>query len=334
MDDDVVEYLLEGDPAIRWQTLRDLTDAPADQVAAERARVATEGWGARLLADQAPDGRWDGGTYRPGWADESRPFFDAWTATHFSLQSLMEYGLDPASAQAQRAIGLVRDNVRWEHENEPYFEGEVEPCINGIALAVGAYFGQDGAPIADTLLATQHDDGGWNCWEEDAAAPSSFHSTICALEGLWAWGQRTGVEDESDAPPTTARDAGAVTAARLRGEEYLLERSLFRRRSTGGIPDPRITMLSSPVRWFYDVLRGLDYFRVARPEGDDRCADAVELLRGKRLGNGLFPLENNHEGPTLFEMEREHEGFPSRWVTLRALRVLRWWDVGRTPQPV
>lgn len=324
--DGVVSYLLEGDPAIRWQTLRDLTDAPAEQVVAERARVATEGWGARLLAEQAPDGKWDGGTYRPGWVDESRPFFDAWTATHFSLQSLMEYGLDPASPQAQRAVALVRDNVRWEHDDEPYFDGEVEPCINGIALAIGAYFGQDASRIADTLLSTQHDDGGWNCWEEDAAAPGSFHSTICALEGLWAWGQATGVPDEVDAPPTIARDAGAVTAARLRGEEYLLERGLFRRKTTGEIPDLRITMTSSPVRWFYDILRALDYFRLARPERDERCAEAVELLRGKRLDNGLFPLENNHEGPTLFRMEGEHDGFPSRWVTLRALRVLRWWD--------
>ncbi|MDY0909078.1 hypothetical protein [Microbacterium sp. CFBP9034] len=311
--DDVVDYLLAGDPAIRWQVMRDLTDAPADAVAAERARVATEGWGARLLAEQGEDGRWDGGTYRPGWADESRPFFDAWTATHFSLQSLVEYGIDPESPEARQAIALVRDNARWDYNGELYFQGEVEPCINGIALVAGAYFGQDAAPIADTLLATQHADGGWNCWEEDPATPGSFHSTICALEGLWAWEQATGGSDD-------------VRAARLRGEEYLLERRLFRRASTGEIPDLRLTMTSWPTRWFYDVLRGLEYFRQARPERDDRCAEAVELLRGKRLENGLFPFENDHAGPVLFEMEAEHEGFPSRWVTLRALRVLRWWD--------
>src|SRR5687768_8409440 len=134
--DAVVEYLLTGDPAIRWQVLQDLTDASPDEVAAERARVATEGWGARLLAEQAGDGRWDGGTYRPGWVDESRPFFDAWTATHFSLQSLAEFGLDPASPEAQRAIALVRDNVRWENNDQLYFQGEAEPCINGIALKI------------------------------------------------------------------------------------------------------------------------------------------------------------------------------------------------------
>jgi len=310
---DVIEYLMEGDPAIRWQVMRDLTDAPADAVAAERARIATEGWGARLLAEQADDGRWDGGTYRPGWADESRPFFDAWTATHFSLQSLIEYGLDPASAEARRAIALVRDNVRWDYNGELYFEGEVEPCINGIALAVGAYFGQASAPIVATVLATQHADGGWNCWEEDAAKPGSFHSTINALEGLRAWEQATGGTE-------------AARAARLRGEEFLLERSLFRRKSTGEIADLRMTMLSSPVRWFYDILRALDYFRVARPERDSRCAEAVEVLRAKELPMGLYPLENTHMGPTLFDLEAEGEGFPSRWVTLRALRVLRWWD--------
>lgn len=311
--DAVVEYLLTGDPAIRWQVLRDLTDASPDEVAAERARVATEGWGARLLAEQAADGRWDGGTYRPGWVDESRPFFDAWTATHFCLQSLAEFGLDPASPAAQRAVALVRDNVRWENNDELYFQGETEPCINGIALTTGAYFAQDAAAIAATIIATQHDDGGWNCWEEDAAAPGSFHSTICAIEGLWGWERQSGTQAES-------------TAARLRGEEFLLERGLFRRKSTGAIPDLRITLTSSPVRWFYDILRALDYFRLARPERDDRCAEAVELLRSKRLENGLFRLENDHAGPTLFSMDGEHEGYPSRWVTLRALRVLRWWD--------
>lgn len=310
---DVIEYLMTGDPAIRWQVMRDLTDASPDDVAAERAKVATEGWGARMLAEQGQDGLWDGGTYRPGWVDESRPFFDAWTATHFSLQSLVEYGLDPDSPEARRAVTLVRDNARWEYNGELYFEGEAEPCINGIALVTGAYFGQEAGGIADTLLATQHDDGGWNCWEEDPATPSSFHSTICALEGLWAWEQARGATD-------------AAREARRRGEEYLLERHLFRRKSDGTIPDPRITMISVPWRWFYDVLRGLEYMRLARPERDPRCAEAVELVRGKRLGNGLFPFENHHEGPMLFGMDGERDGFPSRWATLRALRVLRWWD--------
>lgn len=307
--DGVIDHLLAGDPAIRWQVLRDLTDAPPEEVAVERAKVAAEGWGARLLALQTDDGRWDGGTYRPGWADEDRPFFDAWTATHFALQQLVDFGVDPRSPQAVTAIERVRTQVRWEHAGEPYLDGEVEPCINGAALSIAAYFGQDGHRMVDTLLAGQLADGGWNCWED--AAVSSLHSTICALEGLRDW---EGVVGDDRIPD-----------ARHRAEEYLLQRRLLWRRSDGAVIDPRFAMLSYPVRWFYDVLRGLDHFRLV-DRRDPRLADAVEMLRAKRLPNGLWPLENTHEGPTLFEMEREAEGFPSRWVTLRALRVLRWWD--------
>ncbi|WP_404431942.1 hypothetical protein LG299_15795 [Microbacterium lacus] len=313
--DEVVEYLRSGDPAIRWQVLRDLTDASADDIARERARVADEGWGAQLLAEQSADGRWDGGTYRPGWADESRPFFDAWTATHFSLQQLMDFGIDPGDPRVRAAIARVRENVRWEHDNEPYFEGETEPCINGTALAVAAYFGEDGHAIAETLLASQLPDGGWNCWDEDGTSASSFHSTICALEGLWAWEQSGTVQDP---------DAAATT--RRRGEEYLLERSLLRRVSNGALIDPRFGMASYPVRWYFDYLRALEYFRLARPEGDPRCGEAVALLRSAQLPMGLWSLELTHEGPRLFSFEQEGEGRPSRWVTLRALRVLRWAD--------
>ncbi|GAA3205904.1 hypothetical protein [Microbacterium terregens] len=310
---DVIEYLLDSDPAIRWQVLRDLTEASADEVAAERARVAVEGWGAQLLADQAENGLWDDGVYRPGWVDESRPFYDAWTGTHPSLELLREFGADPAAPEVVEAITLVREKVQWDYAGEPYFQGEVEPCINGGALANAAYFGQDGSHIVETLLAGQLPDGGWNCWDEDGTSRSSFHSTICVLEGLWAWEQATGGSD-------------AAAAARAKGDEYLLERRLFRRASTGEAIDPRFTMPSFPTRWYYDVLRGLDYFRRARPERDPRCAEAIELLRGKQLPFGLWKLELTHQGPTPFAMGGEHEGFPSRWITLRALRVLRWWD--------
>jgi hypothetical protein len=306
----VVEWLLDADPAIRWQVLRDLTDAPPDEVAAERARVAREGWGGQLLALQAPDGLWDGGTYRAGWVDESKPFYDVWTATHFSLQTLRDFGVDPRSPEARRAVALVRDNVRWEANAALYFEGETDPCINGIALAVGAYFGERVDGIVDRLLDDRLADGGWNCWAEYGARVSSFHSTICVLEGLLEW-ERAGGSSE------------AAVAARRSGEEYLLERRLFRRRSTGEVVDPRFTMFSFPTRWYYDVLRALDYFRSTGSPPDDRGAEAIELVARKRDENGLWPLENNHQGATHFEMEGP-EGFPSRWNTLRALRVLRW----------
>jgi hypothetical protein len=155
-----IESLLDADPAIRWQVIRDLTDAAPDAVAAERSRVAVEGWGAQLLALQGVDGRWDGGTYRPGWVDESRPFFDAWTGTHFSLQLLRDLGLDPDSPEARRAASLVREHVRWDVNGGLYFGGEVEPCINGLALANGAYFGESIDGIVERLLGDQLDDGG------------------------------------------------------------------------------------------------------------------------------------------------------------------------------
>lgn len=308
---DVVDWLLDSDPAIRWQVMRDVLDAPPDEVAAERARVAREGWGARLLAEQDPDGRWDGGTYRPGWADEERPFFDAWTATHFSLQQLADLGADPRDPAVASVIDRVRANVRWEHAGEPFFDGEVEPCVNGIALGVAAYFGQDGGRIAATLADGRLADGAWNCWAEFGATVSSFHSTICAVEGLAAW-------------QATGRAEAAVADALGSGEEYLLERGLYRRRSTGAVPDPRITMLSYPVRWYHDVLRGLEHFRRV-DRRDPRLADAIGLVRGAAGGDGRWRLENVHEGPTLFGFG-EGEGMPSRWVTLRAMRVLRWWD--------
>ncbi len=306
----VVHWLLDSDPAIRWQVLRDLTDQPTTRVDGERVRVAVEGWGAQLLALQDDDGSWDGGTYRPGWVDESKPFFDAWTATHFSLQLLRDFGLDPAAPEARRALSLVRENVRWGVNDAPYFKGETEPCVNGIALAVGAYFGEQVDDIVDRLLSDQLDDAGWNCWAEYGATVSSFHTTICVLEGLAAW-ERAGGQSE------------AVRAARARGEEYLLERRLFRSRSTGQVIDPRFTMFSFPTRWYYDVLRGLEYFRSTGADYDERCDEAISLVVDKRDAAGRWPLENTHQGPTHFEMEGP-DGFPSRWNTLRAMRVLKW----------
>jgi hypothetical protein len=307
-------WLLDADPAIRWQVLRDLADAAPDEVAVERARVSVEGWGAQLLGLQDADGRWDGGTYRPGWVVESRPFFDAWTATHFSLGLLRDFGLDPDSSEARRAVALVREHVRWEANEALYFEGETEPCINGLAAANGAYFGEAVDGIVERLLGDQLPDGGWNCWAEYGAEVSSFHTTICVLEGLLEWEQ-------------TAGSSERVAAARRRGEEYLLERGLLRRRSTGQIIDPRFTMFSFPTRWYYDVLRALEYLRSTGAEPDDRCAEAIDLVASRRDEGHRWPLENTHQGPTHFEMEGP-DGFPSLWNTLRARRVLRWAGLG------
>ncbi|WP_133545187.1 hypothetical protein [Microbacterium sp. BK668] len=312
---DVTEYLKQGDPAIRWQVMQDLEAAPAADVAAERARVAAEGWGATLLGLQADDGYWDGGAYRPPWTESYANFFDTWSATHFSLQTLMDLGADPADPRVREALDRVERNVRWDYNDELYFQGEVEPCINGVALSIGAYFGRDASRICQTLVDTQLGDGGWNCWVDDGQGVGSFHSTICALEGLRDWESATGGTESS-------------REARRRGEEYLLDRRLMRRATTGEIADPRFTLLSFPTRWYYDILRGADYFRIARPQRDERCAEAVDLIRSKALPMGMWKIENEHQGASHLAFEDEAEGFPSRWVTLRALRVLRWWDAG------
>jgi hypothetical protein len=296
---DVSEWLLDSDPALRWQVMRDLTGAPDDAVAAERARVATEGWGARLLALQGPDGQWGGGT-----------FFPPWTSTMWTLMGLRHLGLDPSSARARHAIGLVRENSRWDHAGQPFFEGEVEPCINGKAVAIGAYFGEDVQGIVDRLLGEQMSDGGWNCEQENGSTRGSFHSTIDVLEGLLEYERATG-------------DSPEVTAARLGGQEYLLERRMLRRQSTGEVIDPSWTQFSYPPRYFYDVLRGLDYLRSAGVVPDERVAEAIDLVESKRDADGRWPLENPHPGKVHFDLD-EGEGRPSRWNTLRAMRVLRW----------
>ena len=245
--------------------------------------------------------------------DGSQP----WTATTYSLLQLRDFGVDPASDQMRRTVALVRDNCRWEEGGQPYFSGEVEPCINGMTVGLGAYFGQDVDGVVARLVSEQLDDGGWNCWAEHGAVVSSLATTINVLEGLLAHEQATGGSAES-------------IAARRRGEEYLLERRLFRRKSTGEVIDPAWLEFTFPTRWHYDVLRALDYFRSAGGPPDPRLAEAIELLRSKQQPNGVWPLENTHPGQIHFELE-DGDGQPSRWNTLRALRVLQWYGNGAHP---
>jgi hypothetical protein len=311
-----LDWLLDSDPALRWQVLRDLTDATADEVYAERKRVATDGWGARLLALQADNGQWDGGTYWPAQDDD--PDGQPWTATTYSLLLLRDFGLLPDSTQARHAISLVRENSRWEEGNQPFFDGEVEPCINGMTVALGAYFGENVEAVVARLTSDQLGDGGWNCEAGRGSTRSSFHSTICVLEGLWEFERATGGTPE-------------LRAARGRAEEYLLERRLLRRKSTGGLISEDWLRFSYPTRWFYDILRGLDYFRSTGAAPDQRLAEAVEIVRSKQQPDGTWLLENTHPGKVHFALE-DGDGQPSRWNTLRALRVLRWYD-GSQEQP-
>ncbi|MCE0488304.1 hypothetical protein [Ornithinimicrobium sediminis] len=305
----VLDWLLEGDPSIRWQVMRDLLDADDETVAAERDRVATEGWGARLLALRYPDGQWAGGACFPAGFRWGESDGQPWTSTLPTLDLLRILGLPPSSPQGIETTALVRDRCRWEHAGQPFFSGEVEECINGRTVAIGASFGQDVDAVVDRLLADQLADGGWNCWREQGAVRSSFHSTICVLEGLLAYERATG--------------STAVVDARRRGEEHLLQRRLFRRLSTGEVIDPDWLQFSFPVQWHYDVLRGLEHFREVGDAPDPRLEEAFELVRAKRQPDGTWLLENTHSGEVHLELE-DGDGNPSRWNTLRALRVLRW----------
>lgn len=307
---DVIDWLLDSDPAVRWQVLQHLTDAPAEQVLAERDRVATEGWGARLLPLQGADGQWDGGTYWPQHDDD--PDGQPWTATTYSLLLLRDFGLNPATPEARGAVRLVRDNSRWEEGNQPFFRGEVEPCINGMTAALGAYFGENVDAVVDRLTREQLGDGGWNCEAERGSTRSSFHTTICVLEGLLEHERATG-------------GTSASREARHRGDEYLLERRLLRRKSTGDMISQDWLRFSFPTRWYYDVLRGLDYFRSAGGTPDERLGEAADLARSKQQPGGIWLLENTHAGKVHFPLE-DGDGQPSRWNTLRALRVLKWYD--------
>jgi hypothetical protein len=307
---DLIDWLLESDPAIRWQVLRDLTDASPDEVAAERARVEREGWGGRLLALQGADGLWDGGALFPASYTGGEPG-QPWTTTMHTLQTLQIFGLDPASEAAHRALALVAENGRWENAGQRYFDGEVEPCINGRTIETGAYFGVDVGAIVERILGDRLADGGWNCEAENGSVRSSFDTTINVLDGLLEFERATG-------------GSATVRQARRSGEEYLLERGLFRRRSTGEVADSAYLDFAFPYYWRYDVLRALDYFRRSGVERDSRMAEAVEIVLSKRQPDGRWLLDRIHPGRVHFAFEGK-VGQPSRWNTLRALRVLDWW---------
>lgn len=318
MPDPVITWLLDSDPAIRWQVMRDLLDAPEAEWRAERTKIETAGWGAKLFSLQDEDGQWDGGAFVPAsftpekWKREGQP----WTATCWTLHQLREFGLEPGCACARRTVKLIGQNSRWDHDNQPYWEGEVEECINGRTVADGAYFGVDVSPIVRRLLGEIQEDGGWNCERANGSKVSSFDTTISVLEGLLEYEKARGATEETQ-------------AARRGGEDYLLRRSLFRRLSTGEAADEQYLQFTHPSHWRYDVLRALDYFRAAslheRTPPDPRLAEAVDHVRSMRQPDGRWLLDWKARGRRWFDLD-EGVGEPSRWITLRALRVLKWWD--------
>lgn len=302
-----IRWLLDSDPAIRWQVMQDLTGETPERVAAERSRVATEGWGARLLALQSPAGNW-------GTPQQDRGLL----MTLYSLVLFKDFGLDPGSRQARKMIGGVEKRLRFQWlDNRPFLDGETEPCINGRILGLGSYFERPNDALADQLLAEQLEDGGWNCeaWpflsaKRPPSRRSSFHTTICVLEGLLEY-ERAG------------RKSAAVAKARKKGENYLLERGMFRSLRTGEVIDRRWLRFSFPAFWHYDVLRGLDYLRNAGVKPDSRIQEAIETVIQRRHQNGRWPLNLVHREPIPIEIETA-VGKASRWNTLRALRVFRW----------
>lgn len=298
---DTIDWLLASDPAIGCQAMRDLTDASPAEIAAERARIPSEGIGSKILACQGADGSW----HRPDAPD--------WLPTLFSLQVLRATGVDRAEPAIESALARLDAGFRWDKEfgAKPFFEGEVEPCINGGALALGGYFGRPTASLARCLVSEQLEDGGWNC-QAPKSVRSSFHTTICVLEGLLEYERAVGSAPE-------------IAAARRRGEEYLMERQLFRRLSTGEVANPDFLKFAFPPRYHYDVLRALDYLRAADVEKpDDRLSEAVRLVESKRQPDGRWLLDAAYDEALSWPLG-ESVSESSRWNTLRALRVLRWY---------
>ncbi|WP_263416916.1 hypothetical protein [Terriglobus albidus] len=320
-----LDWLLESDPAICWQAMRDLTESPPMPAAVEtiqqsnnstiqpafanRARIPHEGLGAKILSSQQPNGSWLR-TDQPRWA-----------STLVTMLLLRSMGIDPADATVDAAVVRLETSLCWDDHpgfwdlrpptpgGNPFFEGEEEPCINGGVLALGGYFGRPSSSLAQRLLSQQLEDGGWNC-EAPTSSRSSFHTTICVLEGL--------LEYERAAGPATE-----IAAARARGEEYLLQRSLFRRLSTGEVANAEFLELAFPPRYHYDILRALDYFRAAN-RIDPRLSEVIGILESRRQPDGRWLLDRAYDEALPFPVA-ETVGKPSRWNTLRALRVLRWY---------
>lgn len=323
---DVVEWLLDSDPAVRWQVLRDLKDASADVVADERARVAHVGWGAALLAARRTDGSWEAGAHWPDWATmeivkaEGQP----WTSTAPVLTELRLLGADPHDPAVADAVSRATAAVRWEHANEPFWDGEVEPCINSATVSSGVYFGHDVSGIVNRLLTEQMADGGWNCEQENGSVRGSFDTTISVVEALLAY-ERAAHAGTLPPPRADTPDLDVVADRRHGGEEYLLARHLFRRLSTREVAQERYLQPTFPTRWGHDILRGLEHFRERGSTPDIRLAEAIEEIADLRMPDGRWALSRTVRGRTHTHMEGP-AGTPSRWITLKALRVLRWWS--------
>lgn len=315
LSDALAGWLMDSDPALRWQVERDLLDAPTKVWEATRAQVATDGFGASLLALQDDDGQWAGGAFFPAGFDgtgDGQPY----TATTWSLNSLREWGLDATVLRRRRTAELLATHSRWEYDDLPYWGGEVDCCINAWTLANGLWLGADVAGLADWFVEHRLPDGGWNCDWVAGSTRSSYHSTLNSLKGLLAYDVATG-------------GTAATHAARRAGEEYLLRRSLFRRLRTGKPVAMWVGEFVNPPRWKYSVLNAADYFREAAlhdgTSPDPRMTEAVALIREARQPDGTWQQARCHPGRVWFDTDVT-VGEPSKWLTLCGIRVLRWWE--------
>ena len=312
--DRAIEWLLRGDPAIRWQALRDVAGAAERRVEREQRSVVREGWGARLLARQDPEGTWAGGLSSDGGL-----YSPKWISTTYTMLLLRDFGLPANNRQARKACALLLDRGLQRDGGINYgiwakWTGRSETCVTGMVLSILSHFKHDDDRLdtmANHLLRQQMPDGGWNCRRPDGATHASVHTTS-VLEGLRLYELRR------------ERDVRALRAAQRRGREFLLMHRLFRSHRTGEIIKPVFTRFSFPPRWHYDILRALDYFQAVNAPRDRRLAEAIGIVRSSQCEDGRWVLQHSHKGKTYFELERL--GAPSRWNTLRALRVLKWWD--------
>lgn len=309
IEKNIINWLLEGDPAVRYQTMRDLTDAKPDEVKRERNRIEKEGWGFAFLERAKPEGGWGLQYYQPKWI-----------STHYTLLDLKNLGINPD-------VPIIQKSIDYVFTIPAGIDGGVnigvtvnysDVCVNGMILNFASYFkhiGKDLEFIVDYLIKTQMDDGGWNCrYCREGAVHSSLHTTICTLEGLNEYIKNGYFYRVSELPQIMER-----------AHEFILMHKLFKSDKTGEIIDEKMTRLSYPPRWKYDILRAMDYFRDAGVSYDTRMQDAVDLILSKQRKDGTWPVQAKHAGEVHFDMEKT--GGPSRWNTLRVLRVLKHFNI-------